>query len=122
MADWTPVLAREHALHALKLLDGGRVALKGDPSLRRQDWRRPYRTTAENWAAAHAIACPTLLIRGGQSRFLTAEIAERVQLEMKDCTLVTIAGAGHFVPLQRPIEFEAAVRNWLGEATKVSDK
>jgi pimeloyl-ACP methyl ester carboxylesterase len=60
------------------------------------------------------ISCPTLLIRGGDSRLLEADTAERMQREMVDCTLVTIAGAGHSVPLHHPVEFEAAVRDWLG--------
>jgi pimeloyl-ACP methyl ester carboxylesterase len=109
-----PVLARQHALHSLRRIDDGRVGLKGDPALRRRDWRRPLRTAVENWAAVHAIACPTLLVRGGESRLLSAEIAERMAQEMQDCSLVTIAGAGHSVPLHRPLEFEAAVGDWLG--------
>jgi pimeloyl-ACP methyl ester carboxylesterase len=109
-----PALARAHAVRSLKPMGNGRVALKGDPALRSRTWRRPLRTAEENWAAVHAITCPTLLIRGGESRLLTAETAERMQREMADCTLVTIAGAGHAVPLHRPVEFEAAVRAWLG--------
>jgi pimeloyl-ACP methyl ester carboxylesterase len=108
-----PELARAHALHCLKPLEDGRVALKGDPALRSRTWRRPLRTAEENWAAVHAITCSTLLIRGGESKLLTAETAERKQREMADCTLVTFAGAGHAVPLHRPVQFEAAVRAWL---------
>lgn len=87
--------------------------MKGDPALRNRAWRRPLPTQEENWANVHAVSCPTLLIRGGDSKLLSPEIAERMAQEMRDCTLVTIEGAGHAVPLHRPVEFEATVREWL---------
>ena len=59
------------------------------------------------------IDCPALVVRGGESKFLTEEIAEQMQREMTNCTLVTVPGAGHTVPMHRPAEFEAAVRGWL---------
>ena len=108
-----PAMAREHALHSLNQLENGRLALKGDPALRRRDWRRPIRSVEENWSAVRRITRPALLIRGGDSKFLTVETAEQMQREIADCTLVTIPGAGHTVPMHRPTEFEEAVRAWL---------
>lgn len=109
-----PVLAREHAIHLVKPIEGGRYGMKGDPNLRRRDWRRPLHTSEENWAAAHAVSCPTLLVRGGDSRLVAADIAERMRDEMQQADLVTIEGAGHMVPLHKPVELEAAVAAWLG--------
>ncbi len=108
-----PALGRSHAIHALRPIGNGRVALKGDPALRRRDWRRPLRTAAENWEAVRAVACPTLLVRGAESKLLTDDLARQIEREMKDCTLVTIDGAGHAVPLHRPSEFARAVGDWL---------
>ncbi len=109
-----PELARDHAIHGVKPIGGGRYAMKGDPNLRRRDWRRPLHTSEENWAAAHAVPCPTLLVRGGDSRLVAADIAERMREEMQDAELVTIEGAGHMVPLHKPLEMEAAIAEWLG--------
>lgn len=109
-----PTLAREHAIHSVTPLGGGRYGMKGDPNLRRRDWRRPLHTSEESWAAAHAVRCPTLLVRGGDSRLVAADVAERMRGEMRDADLVTIEGAGHMVPLHKPLEMEAAVASWLG--------
>lgn len=116
-----PALARAHALHSVRPLEDGTFVMKGDPSLRRRDWRRPLWSATENWAVAHAITVPTLLVRGGDSKLLTPQIAGRMEQEMQDCTLVTIEGAGHAVPLHRPVEFEAAVRTWLARRDRLVD-
>jgi pimeloyl-ACP methyl ester carboxylesterase len=100
-------------VHAVRQREDGSVVLKGDPALRRKDWRRPLRTHEENWAAARNVQRPTLVIRGAESKLLSAEVAERMTREMPQCSLVTIEGAGHAVPLHRPAEFEAVVRAWL---------
>jgi len=65
-------------------------------------------------AAAHAVACPTLLIRGGESRLVAADIAERMRSEMQQADLVTIEDAGHMVPLHQPDAMEQAIAGWLG--------
>lgn len=109
-----PVLAREHAVHSVRPLGDGRYVMKGDPNLRRRDWRRPLHTSEENWTAARAVSCPTLLVRGGDSRLVAADIAERMRGEMQRADLVTIEGAGHMVPLHRPEEMATAIADWLG--------
>ncbi len=109
-----PVLARDHALHSIRPLGDGRYGMKGDPNLRRRDWRRPLHTSQENWAAAHAVSCPTLLVRGGDSRLVAAGMAERMRDEMQNADLITIEGAGHMVPLHKPQELEVAAAEWLG--------
>lgn len=108
-----PELARQHAMHLVRA-DGAGYRMKGDPNLRRRDWRRPLHTSEENWAAAHAVPCPTLLVRGGDSRLVAADMAERMRDEMRQADLITIEGAGHMVPLHRPAELEDAVAAWLG--------
>ena len=100
--------------HNLKQLPNGKLTWKWDKALRDPSQPRPRPQPEENWAAVHTISCPTLLVRGAESDVLAADTAERMRREMKDCTLVTIAGSGHPVPMDRPVEFEAAVRSWLG--------
>jgi pimeloyl-ACP methyl ester carboxylesterase len=60
------------------------------------------------WTELDALGCPALLVRGGASELLTAEMAEQVARRAR-AQLVTIAGAGHSVPGDRPAEFFAAV-------------
>lgn len=109
-----PALSQHHARHAVRPLGDGRYGMKGDPNLRRRDWRRPLHTSEENWAAALAVQCPTLLVRGGKSRLVGAEVAERMRERMQNAELVTIEDAGHMVPLHQPVEFEAVIAKWLG--------
>ena len=59
------------------------------------------------------IRCPTLIVRGGESDVLSAEVAESMTASIPDCALVTIEGSGHSVPQDKPVEFEAAVREFL---------
>jgi esterase len=101
----------------LKQLPSGKLTWRWDKTLRDPTRPRPRPQPEEGWAAVHAISCPTLLVRGAESDILAAETAERMQREMQNCTLVTIAGSGHPVPMDRPVEFEAAVRSWLDGGT-----
>lgn len=65
------------------------------------------------WRAVEC-SCPTLVVRGGESDLLTAPMADRVATLTRG-RLVTVAGAGHSVPGDRPEEFHAAVAPFLRE-------
>jgi pimeloyl-ACP methyl ester carboxylesterase len=34
--------------------------------------------------------------------------------ENKNASLVVVPNAGHFIPIEQPAAFEAAIRTWLG--------
>ncbi len=59
------------------------------------------------------IRCPTLIVRGGESDILPAEVAESMTAAIPNATLAVIDGAGHSVPQDAPTEFEEAVRRFL---------
>jgi esterase len=99
---------RERVRWGLRRRPDGRFELKYDPEAPRR-WQ-----PADLWAALCAIACPTLVIRGAESQVLSADVAERMTAAFPNARLVTIAGAGHPVPLDRPEAFERAVRAFLG--------
>jgi pimeloyl-ACP methyl ester carboxylesterase len=64
-------------------------------------------------AAIRGMRVPLLIIRAGESRILAAEAAaEAVQLNPL-VKLVTIAGAHHHLPLERPAELAATVRTFI---------
>ncbi|HTM19995.1 MAG TPA: alpha/beta hydrolase [Kofleriaceae bacterium] len=64
------------------------------------------------WAAVDRIACPTLIIRGGESDLLTADMADQLATRAR-AQVVTIAGAGHSIAGDRPDDFFAAVAPFL---------
>jgi len=59
------------------------------------------------------IQCPTLLVRGTESRALTKEQAERMRPLIKDCTYVEISDSDHMVYVDNPKEFDPAFDAWL---------
>jgi pimeloyl-ACP methyl ester carboxylesterase len=67
------------------------------------------------WAELPKIACPALVVHGGESRVLQREDAERLRDAIPDARLVTVAGAGHTVQGVRPKEFATALRSFLKE-------
>lgn len=66
------------------------------------------------WPLWNAVRCPTLVLRGERSPALTQQTAERMVAGKDNAMLEVIAGASHFIPLEAPAQFEAAVRRWLG--------
>ena len=63
--------------------------------------------------AIRAIRCPTLIVRGGESEVLDPETAARTADAIPSGKLVSVEGSGHSVPMDRPAEFEWAVREFL---------
>jgi pimeloyl-ACP methyl ester carboxylesterase len=56
---------------------------------------------------------PVLLVRGGHSDIVSDEIVDAFIGKHADTTLVTIAGAGHGVQGDRPVELAHHLANWL---------
>ncbi|HEY8489412.1 MAG TPA: alpha/beta hydrolase [Dehalococcoidia bacterium] len=99
---------RHRVQWSLKPLPDGRFELKYDPAAPAR-WE-----PADLWEALPRIACPTLVIRGAESQVLPEETARRMVEAFPNARLVTVEGAGHPVPLDRPDAFERAVREFLG--------
>jgi len=60
------------------------------------------------------ITAPTLVVAGSADRFTPRAHADAYAAGIADARLVVIDGAGHMVPMERPAEFAAAVREFLG--------
>ncbi len=69
---------------------------------------------ADLWPEVERIAVPALLVRGGKSDVLPADIAERMVREFPDLRLVTIQDAGHSIPTDRPEELADVMWTFLG--------
>ena len=78
--------------------------------------RRRISTQAQ-WEALAKIPCPTLVVRGAASDVLSADVAERMALEvLPKGSLAVVARAGHSVMTDNPDGFRDAVAAFvLGE-------
>jgi pimeloyl-ACP methyl ester carboxylesterase len=66
-----------------------------------------------------AIAVPTLVIVGEQDTLTPPALSESLAARIRGAQLVHIAGAGHLSNLEKPAEFNAAVRAFLAGLSKV---
>ena len=87
--------------------EDGRWTFKHSPDATR-NWR-----PADLWEEIRTIRCPTLVVRGGESNVLSPEVAEQEVAAIPRARLVTIAGSGHNVPLDKAPELVAAIRELL---------
>jgi 3-oxoadipate enol-lactonase len=62
-----------------------------------------------------AIAVPTLVIVGEQDTLTPPSLAESLAARIRSAKLVRIAGAGHVSNMEKPTEFNAAVRAFLAD-------
>jgi esterase len=65
-----------------------------------------------HWQDFLTTSCPTLLIRGSQSRVTTPELLEQMSLRRPNTTLVTLEG-GHIVHMDQPALFNTTVLQFL---------
>jgi len=59
------------------------------------------------------IACPLLSCTGALDLWSPPAQAQAIAKAAPRATLEIIAGAGHFLPIERPAAFNAALQNWL---------
>lgn len=100
--------------HSLMRTEDGKWTFKFDRALRRAErlaQRRP--SVQDGWDAVARISIPTLLVRGELSNLLTRDVAEKFVSLVVDCKFVEIQGSGHSVPLDKPMEFQDAVLDFL---------
>ena len=101
--------------HSLRRLPDGRWTWKYDPVLRSR--RRPPtpQDPAARWRTWGRVRCPTLLVRGASSDLLDAGVAQRMADALPNCRLVEVPNAGHLVPGDNPVAFEAVLTAFLRE-------
>ena len=73
------------------------------------------------WAYAPKIFCPVLAIRGEHSDAFTVDAAQRLGRLIPDFELVTIPGAGHFVPMGKTVECANVIKEFIA-SNKVKSK
>ena len=65
------------------------------------------------WPFVSKITAPTLLLIGSESQTVSKAAVEKMRGMLKDLKVITIDGATHMVPQDRPKEFEKAVKDFL---------
>jgi pimeloyl-ACP methyl ester carboxylesterase len=66
------------------------------------------------WDQIRNLKCPTLLIRGSLSTALSREQYEKMISVNSNIKGIEIEGAGHWVHIDKPVEFIRAVKEFLG--------
>jgi pimeloyl-ACP methyl ester carboxylesterase len=106
-------LLRARVRHGLRRLPDGGLTWKYAKGLRDM-MREGRRDPVDLWEPLARIPCPTLIVRGADSDILSAEVAKKMTERLPDGRVIEIAGAGHTVPADRPEEFVAQLRAFLG--------
>ncbi|MGB3433705.1 alpha/beta fold hydrolase [Achromobacter sp.] len=71
---------------------------------------------ADLWPQVEALACPTLVVRGGRSDYLQARTAHDMAARNPNVEWIEIAGAGHYIHDDQPEVFNQAVGGFLRRA------
>jgi pimeloyl-ACP methyl ester carboxylesterase len=108
-----PAFAKAMVQYNLKQTADGRWHWKYDQKGTAAAGEQSRRDTRK-WPRWNAVKCPALILRGERSPALPQRIAELMVTENKNASLVVVPNAGHFIPIEQPAAFEAAVREWLG--------
>ena len=66
------------------------------------------------WKAVEAITCPILEVRGSESTLVSDETIQRMIAVGQNFSSVDVPGAGHVVTVDKPQEFIAVTRVFLG--------
>jgi 3-oxoadipate enol-lactonase len=72
-------------------------------------------TTFDRRALLATITVPTIAIAGAQDRTAPPVGMERMAGRIPGARFVSIAGAGHLLPMERPVAFNAALDGFLAE-------
>jgi pimeloyl-ACP methyl ester carboxylesterase len=109
-------LLRRSLLHNLRQMPDGRFMWKYDQRHRGKIDPGAYEQRRQLlWSAVDAVACPTLVVRGGESDVFHDEDAERLAQRLPHGRWVRVEGAGHTVQGDNPADLLVALREFLKE-------
>ena len=72
------------------------------------------------WRYANKIKCPVLAIRGELSEIFFADAAQRLGTIIADYELQTVAGTGHFPPMEKPQESANLILDFVHRKLKAT--
>ncbi len=84
----------------------------GPAGLRRQ--LSAQMTRPEGLSGLAAITVPVLVVSGDRDHICAPELQHEIAASCRQAELVTVAGAGHMLPMEHPHDLVVALRSWLG--------
>ena len=93
--------------HALAKDEMGRLKLKPTGAAIRLG------LATDLWPYVERMRSPTLMILGSESTLVTEETVKRMKRTLPYLKVVTVQGATHMVPQDKPEEFEGHLRAFL---------
>lgn len=110
-ATWTEESLRAYVEAGTRERSGGGVELAYPP-----EWEAHIfaTTPTDVWRDVPCLGVPTLVIRGKCSRTFLPQAQRRMERVLPGARFVVIPEAGHMVPMERPAEVGAAIREFLG--------
>jgi len=109
---YTEAMLLHRVQHGTKPVEGG-FTWKYDRGLREAVRSGTWRDPVDLWPLWRDIACPILLVRGGDSDVLSVETAKRMLDENPNTRLAEVPGAGHTVPGDQPTAFRTLLDDFL---------
>jgi len=109
---YTEAMLRHRVQHGTRPVEGG-LTWKYDRGLRDAVRAGTWRDPIDLWPLWRGITCPILLVRGADSDVLSPEIAKRMLDENLNTRFAEVPGAGHTVPGDQPVAFQALLSDFL---------
>jgi pimeloyl-ACP methyl ester carboxylesterase len=109
---YTEAMLRHRVQHGTRPVEGG-LTWKYDRGLRDAVRAGTWRDPIDLWPLWRGITCPILLVRGADSDVLSPEIAKRMLDENLNTRFAEVPGAGHTVPGDQPVVFQALLSDFL---------
>jgi pimeloyl-ACP methyl ester carboxylesterase len=104
---FTPEAVENRIKYAFVKGEDGKLRLKGIGATIRTG------LATDLWPYVEKMGKPTILILGSESDLVTEEALERMKRTLPELEIVTVEGATHMVPQDKPAEFERHIREFL---------
>jgi pimeloyl-ACP methyl ester carboxylesterase len=109
-ARWSDDALWDYVNSGTCLREDGTVKLRYPP-----EWEAHIFSTApvDIWHGVHRLTVPALLLRGEHSQTFMPAAQARLVRRLPQCQSVTVADAGHLVPMERPAETARLIGEFL---------
>jgi len=114
---WGPLTDAQWAhmtQHNQRIFPDGNLSYAYDPAINARFEDEPV-GDVDLWACLESIACPLLLIKGGQSLLLNDDIVKKMQRSQPDMDIIVYEDCGHVPSLMAPQHIED-IKSWLTTA------
>ncbi len=109
----SPPVLRRRSQYATKDLPNGKVGWRYDLAIIEQRRHGTGAPAPDLWPALRRIACPTLVIRGGESDTLGTDVAREMEQGLVQGMVVEVPRAGHTVFEDNPEDFIYQLTSFL---------